>query len=307
MQPDIVVVGSLNMDLIVRIDRRPAKGETLLGTDFLMSPGGKGANQAYAAGKLGASVAMIGHVGDDLFADQLVGNLRAVGVETRCIDKLQGQASGIAMITIDAEGENSIIVAPGANRLLTPAAVRKYESVIRNAKLLMVQLEIPPEAVAEAVSIARAHRVPVLLDPAPARPLEDELLGQIDYLVPNENEIGQLTGIKVTNAETARQAAAVLLERGVRTVLAKRGESGVVVVSRERTFEVPGYKVETVDTTAAGDAFAGALATALAGGKELEDAVRFANAVGALTVTRPGAQNAMPTLAETETFIRGYH
>jgi ribokinase len=304
MNFDIVVVGSINMDMVVKVQRRPAKGETLLGTDFFMSPGGKGANQAYAAAKLGASVAMIGQVGDDLFADQLIGNLRAAGAETRYIAKAQGMSSGVALISVDGEGDNSIIVAPGANQRMTPAFVRQYEAIIASAKLLMVQLEIPLEAVVEAVSCAHRHRVSVLLDPAPAQPLPESLLRMVDYILPNEHEIAQLTGVMVTDAQSAQIAGKVLRDKGVETVLAKLGEQGVTVISGKQTFVVPGIPVKAVDTTAAGDAFAGAFAKALAAGRDLPAAVRFANAVGAITVTRQGAQSSMPDMAEAEAFIK---
>lgn len=304
MSSDIVIVGSLNMDMVVKVERRPEQGETVLGGDFFMSPGGKGANQAYAAGKLGASVAMIGKVGNDIFAEKLLSNLNEAGVNTQYIDNIAEQASGIALISVDPEGDNSIIVAPGANRVLDAEFVRKQEDAIRNAKLLMVQLEIPLESVMEAVTIAKRHNVPVLLDPAPAQPLPDELLAMVDYIVPNESEIAQLTGIKVTDSRSAKIAAVELLRKGVTTVFAKLGEQGVVVVNSNRTFILKGYKVDAVDTTAAGDAFAGALGTALVAGKDLWAATQFANAVGALTVTRPGAQSSMPDLQETESFMK---
>lgn len=306
MSSDIVVVGSLNMDMVVNVNRRPERGETLLGEGFFMSPGGKGANQAYAAGKLGGSVAMIGLVGDDLFADQLVKNLSDVGVVTQYIQKVSGQSSGTALITIDKDGDNSIIVAPGANQHITAKYIRECEHVIKDAKLLMVQLEIPLEAVIEAVNIAYKHRIPVLLDPAPAQPLPDSLLGKIDYILPNESEIAQLTGIQVHDEKSAKDAGQYLLDKGVHTVVSKLGGQGVVLIEPLESLRFEGFKVDAVDTTAAGDAFAGAFATALVSGKDLGEVIHFANAVGAITVTKPGAQSSMPDLEELETFIADY-
>lgn len=306
MNSEIVVVGSLNMDMVVKASRRPARGETILSDHFFMSPGGKGGNQAYAASRLGASVAMIGRVGNDPFAEHLVRYLQLGGVNTSMIEQAEGQHSGAALITIDGEGDNSIIVAPGANNHMTPDYIRKHKEAIQNAKMLMVQLEIPLDAVMEAVSIASEAGVAVMLDPAPARPLDDTLLQMVDYIVPNESEIAQITGVEVNDARTAKTASVDLLRRGVTTVVAKLGGQGVVAVNANRTITVPGFKVDVVDTTAAGDAFAGALASALVGGKDLWSAIQFANAVGALTVTKQGAQSSMPDLATTDTFIENY-
>lgn len=301
---DIVVVGSLNMDLSVKVTRRPLKGETVLGSAFLASPGGKGANQAFAAGRLGASVAMIGKVGDDAFGGQLLSRLGEAGVDVSGIAAVAGVPTGIAAIQVDPEGDNSIVVAPGANETLVPADVRAHERLIAEAKLLMIQLEIPLDTVLEAASLASKHRVPVLLDPAPARELPAELLALVDYIVPNESEIAELTGIAVSDTASAIQAANDLMSRGVATVFSKLGANGVVVIRKDETFTVAGYPVVPVDTTAAGDAFAGALATALVSGRSLKEAARFANAVGALAVTKPGAQSAMPDLAEAERFMK---
>ncbi|MBW5449096.1 ribokinase [Cohnella sp. CFH 77786] len=304
MSAEIVVVGSLNMDMVVSLDRRPERGETVLGSDFFMNAGGKGANQAVAARKLGATVAMIGKVGSDVFADQLLAGLESTGVDCSQIEKVPGAATGVAFVTLDPEGDNSIVVAPGANRLLKPEDIRAREEIIRQAKVLMVQLEVPLETVKEAIVIAKRHGVLVLLDPAPAQPLPAELLGMVDYIVPNEKEIVQLTGVRVTDQVTAKIAAVELLRKGVSTVFAKLGEKGVVVVGANRTFFVEPYEVEAVDSTAAGDAFAGAVGTAIAGGKDVWSAAKFASAIGAITVTRKGAQASMPDLAEAELFMK---
>ncbi|QJD85762.1 ribokinase [Cohnella herbarum] len=304
MSASIVVVGSLNMDMVVSLNHRPDRGETVLGTDFFMNVGGKGANQAVAACKLGADVAMIGKVGGDLFGDQLLANLEEVGVDCSVIEKVAGEATGVAFITLDPQGDNSIVVAAGANLLLTPEDVRKQEDLIKQAKLLMVQLEIPLETVKEAITIAKRHQVPVLLDPAPAQPLPEELLAMVDYILPNEKEITQLTGVKVSDQLTAKLAAVELINQGVSTVFAKLGEKGVVVVGANRTFFVEAYKVNAVDSTAAGDAFAGAVGAAIVSGKDIWAAAKFASAIGAMTTTRKGAQASMPLLEEAEQFIK---
>lgn len=304
MSARIVVVGSLNMDMVVSLNHRPDRGETVLGTDFFMNVGGKGANQAAAASKLGADVAMIGKLGDDMFADQLLVNLEQTGVDCSAIEKVTGEATGVAFVTVDPDGDNSIVVAPGANQRLTPDDVRKREDMIKQAKLLMVQLEVPLDTVKEAIAIARRHQVPILLDPAPAQSLPEELLGMVDYILPNEKEIAQLTGIQVKDQLTAKLAAVELIRQGVSTVFAKMGEKGVVVVGANRTFFVEPYQVHAVDSTGAGDAFAGAVGAALVSGKDVWAAAKFASAVGAITATRKGAQASMPNLEEAEQFIK---
>lgn len=305
MRADIVVIGSLNMDMVVSVSRTPKRGETLMGSGFFMSAGGKGANQAYAAGRLGASVAMVGRVGQDLFADQLLAQLQQAGVDTSCTWKVKDESTGVALINIDQEGDNSIIVAPGANMRLTAEAVREHEAVIAGAKLVMIQLEIPMEAVQEAVDIAHKYGVDVMLDPAPApdAPLTEELLRKVQYIVPNEHEITTLTQMQVGDVETAYQAGADLLGKGVGTVFAKLGGKGGVVISKDVRFAYSAYPVEVKDTTAAGDAFAGALAAAIVGGQNLRNAVSYAAAAGALTVTRIGAQSAVPDFNEVRQFM----
>lgn len=306
MSSDIVVVGSLNMDMVVKVNRLPKWGETLLGNDFFISHGGKGGNQAYAASKLGASVSMIGRVGDDLFAEQLVNGLKEVGVNTSSIGRIPNAATGVALINVNDEGENNIIVAPGANNLMTPDYIREHEDVIRKAKLVMVQLEIPLESVIETAKLAKKYDIPLMLDPAPARILPNELYEIVTYIVPNETELSEITELPVTDVRSARMASVDLLGKGVNTVFSKLGGKGVVVTSANRTFTIEGYNVSAVDTTAAGDAFAGALATAIVSGQDMWSAAQFANAVGALTVTKPGAQISMPTMNETKQFMKRF-
>ncbi|WP_010677098.1 ribokinase [Bacillus timonensis] len=298
MSADIVVVGSLNVDMVVNVKKRPEWGETIMGRDFFTGNGGKGGNQAYAASKLGASVAMLGCVGDDIFGEQLLNGLNEVGVDTSGIEKVQGVSSGVAVISVNSEGENSIIVSPGANDHVTPEYVKRHEQIIIAAKLVMMQLEIPLETVIEVAKIAHKHNVPVMLDPAPAVKLPDELYQKVSYIVPNESELGVITDLKISDKETAKTASEKLMKQGVGTVFAKLGGKGVLVSKETESFFVEPHVVTAVDTTAAGDSFAGALATALVSGKSLQEATEFANTVGALTVTKKGAQVSMPTLEE---------
>ncbi|MEH7383759.1 ribokinase [Bacillus sp. JJ1533] len=302
MAADIVVIGSLNVDMVVNVKERPEWGETVLGHGFFTGNGGKGGNQAYAASKLGASVAMLGCVGEDIFGEQLLKGLNEVGVDTSHIEKIHGVSSGVAVISVNEDGENSIIVSPGANDYLTPEYVRKHEQVIREAKLVMMQLEIPLETVLDVANIAQTHNVPLMLDPAPAQKLPDELYKKVTYLVPNESELGIVADAQISDVESAKTAGTKLLKKGADTVFAKLGGKGVVVLRENETFFVEPQTVTVVDTTAAGDAFAGALATALVSGKSLNEATEFANTVGALTVTKKGAQASMPTLEETKDF-----
>lgn len=303
MPARIAVVGSLNMDLVVRVPRMPVPGETLIGHDFHVIPGGKGANQAVAAARLGAQVTMIGRVGDDDFGRAQQRNLAQEGIDVTHVSVDPEEATGIALITLDAAGQNSIILAPGANMRLTVAHVEAAAQTIADAEILICQLESPLEVVTRAIELARAQGVRVILNPAPARPLDTALLHLVDYLIPNESETTLLTGIQVTDLSSAEKAAANLRERGVSTVILTLGEQGALLANARGMIHVPGYSVEVVDTTAAGDAFVGGFAVALAEGQLLQEAVRFANAAGALAVTRLGAQPSLPTRREIELFL----
>ena len=303
MPARIAVVGSLNMDLVVRVPRMPIPGETLIGHDFHVIPGGKGANQAVAAARLGAQVTMIGRVGDDDFGRAQQRNLAQEGIGVTHVSVDPEEATGIALITLDAAGQNSIILAPGANMRLTVAHVEAAAQTIADAEILICQLESPLEVVTRAIELARAQGVRVILNPAPARPLDTALLHLVDYLIPNESETTLLTGIQVTDLSSAEKAAANLRERGVSTVILTLGEQGALLANARGMIHVPGYSVEVVDTTAAGDAFVGGFAVALAEGQLLQEAVRFANAAGALAVTRLGAQPSLPTRREIELFL----
>ena len=301
--PTIAVVGSSNMDLVVKSNRIPATGETILGGDFIMAPGGKGANQAVAAAKLGAQVFFIAKLGDDIFGSQSLNNFEKEGVNTRYVLQTKDAPSGVALIMVDDEGNNVIVVAPGANNKLTPEDVKEAESDIASSGALVAQLEVPIETIEFAAGLANKSNVPFILDPAPAQELSEQLLKMVDVLTPNETEAQILTGIEVKDRDSASTAAQKLLECGVKNVILTMGASGYLTVSDEGTEFVEARKVTAVDSTAAGDAFTGSLAVGLAKGQTLSEAALFANNVAAVSVTRMGAQPSMPTVQEVEAFI----
>jgi len=300
---DIIVVGSLNMDLVVRAPHMPAPGETIIGSNFRTIPGGKGANQAVAAAKLGAQVSMVGRVGDDDFGRAQLRNLGQLGIDTRYITVDPDAATGIALITLDASGQNSIVIAAGANMHLTVADIDAAQEIIAQVDVLVCQLESPLEAVEHAIALAHSCGVKVILNPAPARKLSPETLSKVDFLIPNESETAILTGMEVTDVPSAKKAADHLRQQGVGIVILTLGEKGALLVGPSEEMYIPAYEVEVVDTTAAGDAFVGGFAVALAEGENLANAVRFANAAGALTVTRLGAQPSLPTRKEVESLL----
>lgn len=301
---DIVVLGSLNIDLVARVPRFPAAGETLTGSDFKTVPGGKGANQAVAAARLGTRVAMVGRVGDDVFGGSLREGMQRDGVDITHVEVTPGVSTGTALIHVDDRAENTIVIIPGANGKLTPDDVDRLSGVIAGTKVLMLQLEVPLETVVRAAETAKKAGVTVILDPAPARELPAELLELVDIITPNETEASILTGRTVSDARTAKLAAVDLLRTGVGTVLVKLGARGALLAAGNTFEPMDGFAVQAVDTTAAGDAFGGGLATALVEGRSLQEAVVFANAVGALATTRFGAQTSMPTRQEVEEFLR---
>lgn len=304
-QPRIVVVGSLNMDLAIRVARRPAPGETLLGESFGMFVGGKGFNQAVAAARMGAQVTMIGRTGEDDFGRRLRQALAEAQIDARHVARDAESGSGVAVPIIDAEGDNSIIVIPGANMRLSVADVERAADAIASADALLLQLETPLDAAARAAELARAAGVRTLLNPAPARPLPDELLRHIDVLTPNESETQILTGIAVDDERAAMRAADALLRRGVGMVVLTLGARGALLAQGDRRELIPGYTVPVVDTTAAGDAFCGVLAVQLARGQPPDQAIRYANAAGALAVTALGAEPAIPRRAAIEDLALG--
>lgn len=295
---EVVVVGSINTDLVVRAPRVPRPGETVLGGEFHQAGGGKGANQAVAAARAGARVTLVGRVGDDRLGAEACARLRADGVDVERVAPVAGVATGVALIVVADDGQNSIAVAPGANSRLTTAAVWAAEPVVAAASVLLVQLEVPLEAVLAASEIADAHRIPVVLDPAPARELPAELWGRLAVVTPNVTEAETLTGMAIRDQDDAGEAAARLRERGAAAAVVTLGAGGLVVATEDGVTPIPGHRVDACDTTAAGDVFAGALAVRLAEGANLLEAARFANAAAAVAVTRLGAQPSIPTRDE---------
>ncbi len=300
----IIVFGSINIDLVAKTPRLPLPGETIIGSNFLTAGGGKGANQAVAATRLGASTHMIGRVGNDNFGEKLLTNLQSYGLNTDNISIDKNSHSGVAIIAVDDGGQNNIIVIPGANNHLGDADIERLQKLLPGATSLLLQLEIPLEVVHRAALIACEAGVRVILDPAPARSdLPLELYPLIDTIAPNEVEASQLVGFAVHDTETAIKAAKKLQQRGVKNALVKLGDRGVVAVTADRTLFVPAFAVEAIDTVGAGDAFNGGLAAALDAGLSLEDAVVWGAAAGALCVTKMGAQVAMCDRATFDAFL----
>ncbi len=298
MPGSIVIVGSINMDLVVRAPRHPQPGETILGSSFQTFPGGKGANQAAAAARLGGQVKMVGRVGRDAFGDSMLAAQQKDGVDTRYVTRTEGTASGVALITVSDAGQNNIVVVPGANGKLSPQDIRAAEAAFTGAAVVLMQLEIPLEAAVEAVHLAHQHGAKVILNPSPAQPLPAGLLSQVDYLVPNEHELALLTGMEIPSL-----APSELKSLDLRCLIVTLGSAGALVLEGEQVYRVLPYPVEVIDTTAAGDAFVGAFAVALTEGKSTRDAAAFGNAAGALAVTKAGAQPSLPTRQSVEAFL----
>jgi ribokinase len=305
----IVVVGSLNMDFVVQVEQLPAPGQTVLGREFQMIPGGKGANQAVAAGKLGANsvnVRMVGRVGYDVFADHLKASLSAAGVDVSAVHATRAQPTGVALISVDRAGQNSIVVASGANHALAAAETEAMRPVFLGARFVLFQLESPLDTVASALKLAREEGARTILDPAPAAPLPPELLANVDILTPNETEASVLLGLPPARvaASDAVPLARSLRQRGPRAVVLKLGDQGCFYCDGETELFSPAFSVTPRDTTAAGDTFNAALAVALAENREIGEALRFANAAGAISVTRMGAQASVPARAEVDAFLK---
>lgn len=301
----ILVVGSANVDIVVTTRRLPAPGETVTGGTLLVNDGGKGANQAMAACRLGADVRFIGCVGDDTFGTAMRQRLAAQGLGIDGLSVVPGVATGTGMIMVDAAGRNQIAVASEANMYLTIERVKQRLEDFTWAQMVICQLENPLDTVLWTLQTARQHGVPTILNPAPAQPLPEAIWPLVDYLTPNEVEAAQLTGLTLATAADAATLAQGLLARGPRVVIITLGEQGAYVCTPTARVHVPAFAVNAVDTTAAGDAFNGALAVALTEGHALAVAVRFANAAAALTCTRPGAQNALPERASVDTLMGG--
>jgi ribokinase len=291
------------MDLVVEVPTIPEPGETVLGNNFATYPGGKGANQAVAAARLGASVTMIGQVGADTYGESLINNLITEGVNVDCIFIDERNPTGVAMISVDASGQNSIAVASGANFTLTEEHIRSAWEKLEDIDILIMPLETPPNSILEAARLAKKQGVKVVLNPAPARFLNEELLSLVDILVPNEHEIFQISEFHSSYVEV-EEAASAMIAQGVGAVVTTLGSNGVSIVDDGKNeVLLPSFEVEVLDTTAAGDSFVAALAVGLAEGQSLDTACYFANAVGALTVTKMGAQPSLPTRAEVNEFL----
>ncbi|NLA78262.1 MAG: ribokinase [Erysipelothrix sp.] len=294
---NIVVVGSVNMDYTAVVNKLPVVGETLLAHDFKLSGGGKGANQAMAAAIFSDNVKMIGMVGDDIIGHALVEKMQEKGIDVSCVEFCE-IPTGTALINVDHSGRNTIVVYPGANQQLTPQIIEKYRDVIESADVVMMQLEIPLETVEAVAEIAHQAKVDVLLNPAPAQPLSRELLSKITYLTPNETEL-----LRLASSLETHKGAQILRDQGVKNVVVTLGDKGCYVKTDSMDQRVESYRVNAIDTTAAGDSFSGALAANLAKGHCLMSSIKIANATGALTTTKVGAQEALPTKAEVSELI----
>jgi ribokinase len=303
MRPRVVVVGSANMDLIVRAERIPAPGETVVGGTFSTAPGGKGANQAVAAARLGAEVWFVGRVGRDAFGDALAVGMAAAGIHTDYLVRDDSEPTGVALIGVDSGGENAIMVASGANHRVGAADVEAARAEIEAADVLLVQLEVPMEAVKAAIEAGASAGAMVILNPAPTRPgssLSDRLLGRVSVLTPNEHEAAHLLGLPSPAGQDWERAARELRDRGAGAVVITLGEAGCILADSAGVHRLPAVPVQAIDTTAAGDCFTGALAVALAEGRPLMEAAQFASRAAALSVARLGAQPSLPSRAEVE-------
>lgn len=298
----ITIVGSLNMDLVFLTQRIPRPGETVMGKGFRQIPGGKGANQAAAVARLSAQVTMIGCVGEDQMGKALIDSLSADGVKTGYIIKRKDVPTGVAAILVDEQGNNSITVAPGANYALSVSDVEQLAPLIKDSDVLLAQLETKLDTIETSLTIAKEAGIKTILNPAPATQLEDRIYRMVDLLTPNETELELLSGHPVKTMEEIKQAANILLEKGVGELVVTLGEKGCLHLNKFGATHYEAYQVKAVDTTAAGDSFNAALAVILSEGKTIEEAIPFAMKVGALTVTKEGAQTSLPYLAEVDQF-----
>ncbi|MEX2942939.1 ribokinase [Serratia fonticola] len=300
----LVVLGSINADHILNINHFPQPGETVIGQQYKVAFGGKGANQAVAAGRSGADIAFIACVGADDIGERIRQQLATDRIDTQPIEAIADSTTGVALIFVNAEGENVIGIDAGANAAVTPDYLNRYRQRVIDADALLMQLESPLETVIAAAKLAKQHQTQVILNPAPACELPDELLAMIDMITPNETEAQRLTGIAVNNGADAERAANILHDKGIGCVIITLGSRGVWLSENGKGKLVPGFKVKAVDTIAAGDTFNGALITALLEGKVMSDAVRFAHAAAAIAVTRPGAQPSVPWREEIDAFLQ---
>ncbi len=300
----LAVLGSINADHILNLTHFPRPGETVIGKQYQVAFGGKGANQAVAAGRSGADIAFIACVGDDDTGERIRQQLMNDRIDISPIEAVPGESTGVALIFVNGDGENTIGIHAGANAALTPVRVEQHQQVIADASALLMQLESPLESVLSAARIAHQHQTQVILNPAPAAALSDELLSLVDMITPNETEAQILTGVAVNSDEDAARAAAVLHDKGIRTVLITLGSRGVWLSEQGEGQRIPGFRVEAVDTIAAGDTFNGALITALLEQRPMAEAVRFAHAAAAIAVTRHGAQPSVPWREEIDRFLQ---
>jgi ribokinase len=299
---NILVIGSLNADLVVRAPHFPAPGETIHGENLATFPGGKGANQAVAAARLGGQVAMIGRVGMDAFGSTLIDNLNRNKVDVRRVIRDETTPTGTAVIVVDSHGQNSIVLSYGANGMVSPADITPDS--FDDSSLLLLQFEIPIETVVHCANLARRKGLRILLNPAPALPLPDELLKAADFILPNETELSLLTGKTIGDLASIEAASRSLVVRGAHNIVVTLGANGALIVNKDGSQHIPAYEIKVVDTTAAGDAFVGGLAVGMLNGKSLEDAVQYACACGALAVTKFGAQPSLPTSDDVEKLLK---
>ena len=298
---NICVIGSLNMDLVVNVDTMPKPGQTIIGSNFREVPGGKGANQAVAMARLNGNVSMIGKVGEDGFGQTLINSLKNDKVDTTYIQTAKG-ATGVALITVDKNAQNSIVVSPGANFEVKEDDIDNNIEAIKNSDIVVLQLETPLNTIKYALNKAKELNKYTILNPAPAVKLDDEIIKNVDLLTPNETELEIISGVSIETEEDIQKAAQIMIEKGVKELIVTLGSKGSLYINKEKSMFKKAYKVEAVDTTAAGDSYTGALAVALSQDKNIEDAMDFASKVGALSVLKEGAQSSLPTLEDVKNF-----
>ena len=298
---NICVIGSLNMDLVVNVDTMPKPGQTIIGSNFKEVPGGKGANQAVAMARLNGNVSMIGKVGEDGFGQTLINSLKNDKVDTTYIQTSKG-ATGVALITVDKNAQNSIVVSPGANFEVKEDDIDNNIEAIKNSDIVVLQLETPLYTIKYALNKAKELNKYTILNPAPAVKLDDEIIKNVDLLTPNETELEIISGVSIETEEDIQKAAQIMIEKGVKELIVTLGSKGSLYINKEKSMFKKAYKVEAVDTTAAGDSYTGALAVALSQDKNIEDAMDFASKVGALSVLKEGAQSSLPTLEDVKNF-----
>ena len=298
---NICIIGSLNMDLVVNVDTMPKPGQTIIGSNFKEVPGGKGANQAVAMARLNGNVSMIGKVGEDGFGQTLINSLKNDKVDTTYIQTAKG-ATGVALITVDKNAQNSIVVSPGANFEVKEDDIDNNIEAIKNSDIVVLQLETPLNTIKYALNKAKELNKYTILNPAPAVKLDDEIIKNVDLLTPNETELEIISGVSIETEEDIQKAAQIMIEKGVKELIVTLGSKGSLYINKEKSMFKKAYKVEAVDTTAAGDSYTGALAVALSQDKNIEDAMDFASKVGALSVLKEGAQSSLPTLEDVKNF-----